>query len=191
MKKQILLSTMLVLTLIFTGCSDDDPVVVNEQEVITTVVVTLTNGNDSYVLSWEDLDGDGPDEADVIGGTMPAGTYEGYIQLLNKTVEEFNADGTLNEEYYVTLEILEEDVDHQFFFNSTNGLDVVSAYTDMDILGKPIGQQFGLVANVSSGDLNIILLHEPDKNAAGVSDGDITNAGGETDIDITFPIIVQ
>ena len=154
-------------------------------------MVTLTNGNDSYVLSWEDLDGDGPDEADVIGGTMPAGTYEGYIQLLNKTVEEFNADGTLNEEYYVTLEILEEDVDHQFFFNSTNGLDVVSAYTDMDILGKPIGQQFGLVANVSSGDLNIILLHEPDKNAAGVSDGDITNAGGETDIDITFPIIVQ
>jgi hypothetical protein len=42
MKKQILLLPMLILALVFTGCSDDDPAPVEEQEVITTVVVTLT-----------------------------------------------------------------------------------------------------------------------------------------------------
>ena len=197
MKKQIFLLPLLILSLVFTGCSDDDdhddhshPV--NEQEVITTVEVTLSDGDNTYVLSWEDLDGDGPDEAVVTGGTMPAGVYDGFIQLLNKTVEQFNADGSLNEEYYVTLEILEEDLDHQFFFNSINGLDVTAIYTDMDSEGNPIGQQFGLVAaNTGSGGLNIVLLHEPNKNAAGVPDGNMTNAGGETDINITFPITIE
>ena len=197
MKKQIFLLPLLILSLVFTGCSDDDdhddhshPV--NEQEVITTVEVTLSDGTNSYTLTWEDLDGDGPDEAVVTGGTMPVGAYDGYIQLLNKTVEQFNADGSLNEEYYVTLEILEEDLDHQFFFNSINGLDVTAIYADMDSEGNPIGQEFGLVAaNAGSGGLNIVLLHEPLKNNPGVPDGDMTNAGGETDIDITYPVTIE
>ena len=191
MKKQIFLLPLLILSLVFSGCSDDDdhddhshPV--NEQEVITTIEVTLTDGDNTYVLTWEDLDGiDGPDEAVVTGGTMPAGTYSGDIQLYNKTVDPSD------EEYVVTTEILEEGEEHQFFFNTINGLDATAVYTDMDSEGNPIGQQFGLTANVSSGGLNVVLLHEPDKNAAGVPDGDMTNALGETDVDITFPITVQ
>ena len=191
MKKQIFLLPLLILSLVFSGCSDDDdhddhshPV--NEQEVITTIEVTLTDGDNTYVLTWEDLDGiDGPDEAVVTGGTMPAGTYSGDIQLYNKTVDPSD------EEYVITTEILEEDEEHQFFFNTINGLDATAVYTDMDSEGNPIGQQFGLTANVSSGGLNVVLLHEPDKNAAGVPDGDMTNALGETDVDITFPITVQ
>ena len=50
MKKQILLLSMLVLALVFTGCSDDNPPPVEPQEVITTVVVTLT-GADGMDLS--------------------------------------------------------------------------------------------------------------------------------------------
>ena len=190
MKKQILILPMLILALVFTGCSDDDPVLVNEQEVITTVEVTLTNGTVSYVLSWEDLDGDGPNEAVVLGATIPAGDYNGDIQLYNKTVPEDD------EEYVVTVEILEEDLDHQFFFNPINGLDLDGDYNDQDSAGNPIGQQFEITAAASSGDLNIVLLHLPDKNAAGVSDGVIDNAfsdelGTDTDIDISFPITVQ
>lgn len=190
MKKQILLLPFLVIALIFTGCSDDDdtttPDPVNEQEVITTVEVTLTatDGTD-YVLSWEDIDGDGPGLAVIDGATMPAGTYSGDIQLFNKTVDP------TDDEYVVTVEILEEDLDHQFFFNAGAGLDVSYTYTDMDSAGNPIGQTFDLTANASAGDFTIVLLHEPDKNAAGVPDGDMANAGGETDIDITFPIEIQ
>ena len=190
MKKQIFLLPLLILSLVFTGCSDDDdhddhshPV--NEQEVITTIEVTLSDGDNTYVLSWEDLDGDGPDEAIINGGTMPAGIYSGDIQLYNKTVDPSD------EEYVVTTEILEEDLDHQFFFSAVNGLDIQSVYNDMDSEGNPIGQQFELTANTSSGGLLIVLRHEPNKNAAGVPDGDITNAGGETDIEITFPVTIE
>jgi hypothetical protein len=192
MKKQTFLLPLLILSLIFTGCSDDDdhddhshPV--NEEEVITTIEVTLSDGTNSYVLIWEDLDGDGPDLPIITGATIPSNSYDAEIQLYNKTLDP------TDDEYVVTTEILEEDVDHQFFFNASNGLNVFDfVYADADVDGNPIGQQF-IIEDVSGsgGDLNIVLLHEPNKNADGVSDGDITNAGGDTDIDITFPIIVQ
>ena len=192
MKKQTFLLPLLILSLIFTGCSDDDdhddhshPV--NEEEVITTIEVTLSDGTNSYVLIWEDLDGDGPDLPIITGATIPSNSYDAEIKLYNKTLDP------TDDEYVVTTEILEEDVDHQFFFNASNGLNVFDfVYADADVDGNPIGQQF-IIEDVSGsgGDLNIVLLHEPNKNAVGVSDGDITNAGGDTDIDITFPIIVQ
>ena len=192
MKKQTFLLPLLILSLIFTGCSDDDdhddhshPV--NEEEVITTIEVTLSDGTNSYVLIWEDLDGDGPDLPIITGATIPSNSYDAEIQLYNKTLDP------TDDEYVVTTEILEEDVDHQFFFNASNGLNVFDfVYADADVDGNPIGQQF-IIEDVSGsgGDLNIVLLHEPNKNADGVSDGDITNAGGDTDIDITLPIIVQ
>jgi hypothetical protein len=31
----------------------------------------------------------------------------------------------------------------------------------------------------------------PDKYAAGVSEGDISNAGGETDIEVSFQVIIE
>ena len=36
----------------------------------------------------------------------------------------------------------------------------------------------------------MILKHEPNKSAAGVAGGDVTNAGGETDAEMEFPITV-
>ena len=114
MKKQTFLLPLLILSLIFTGCSDDDdhddhshPV--NEEEVITTIEVTLSDGTNSYVLIWEDLDGDGPDLPIITGATIPSNSYDAEIQLYNKTLDP------TDDEYVVTTEILEEDVDHQFF----------------------------------------------------------------------------
>jgi len=169
MKKQTFLLPLLILSLIFTGCSDDDdhddhshPV--NEEEVITTIEVTLSDGTNSYVLIWEDLDGDGPDLPIITGATIPSNSYDAEIQLYNKTLDP------TDDEYVVTTEILEEDVDHQFFFNASNGLNVFDfVYADADVDGNPIGQQF-IIEDVSGsgGDLNIVLLHEPNKNAVGV-----------------------
>ena len=140
MKKQILLLPFLVIALIFTGCSDDNPVPVNEQELITTVEVNLSDGTNSYTLSMEDPDGDGPGEPTVTGATIPPGTYSGDIQLFNKTLDPSD------DEYVVTVEILEEDLDHQFFFSASSELNVTTAYTDMDSAGNPIGQQFSMTA---------------------------------------------
>ena len=62
----------------------------------------------------------------------------------------------------------------------------------MDANGNPIG----LLTTVTTeepgnGTITVILRHEPDKFALGVSNGDITNAGGETDIEVVFNVEVK
>ena len=88
-------------------------------------------------------------------------------------------------------EVAEEDDEHQFFFSSTvAGVSV--AYNDADGDGNPLGLANTVTTGAAgSGTLTVILRHEPDKNADGVSGGDISNAGGETDIEVAFPIEVQ
>ena len=55
-----------------------------------------------------------------------------------------------------------------------------------------VGLYFDLVSGQeSSGTITFTLRHEPNKNAAGVSDGDISNADGETDIEATFDVSIQ
>ena len=66
-------------------------------------------------------------------------------------------------------------------------------YIDVDGNGAPLGLAFTLttVDADTEGDLTIILRHEPSKSADGVAGGDITNAGGETDIAVTFPFTIE
>ena len=91
----------------------------------------------------------------------------------------------------ITEEVAEEDEDHQFFFQSTIS-DLTITYDDQDADGNPLGLNSTLTTGAATeGSITIILRHEPDKFAAGVSDGEITNAGGETDIEVTIPVSVQ
>jgi len=173
---------LLASTLIFASCSDDDdtPEPVNEEEVITTLTVTLDSGSDTVVMQYQDLDGDGPDAATVtVSGSLSANTtYDGSIILLNET--ESPAEN-------VTEEIEEEDLDHQFFYTVGSGLDVAAEYGDADSEGNPLGLSFILNTGVaSSGGLTFTLRHEPNKHNTGLE-----NAGGETDIEVTFDVTVE
>ena len=174
---------LLASTLIFASCSDDDdntPDPVNEEEVITTLTVTLDSGSDTVVMQYQDLDGDGPDAATVtVSGSLNANTtYDGSIVLLNET--ESPAEN-------VTEEIEEEDLDHQFFYTVGSGLDVATEYIDFDSAGNPLGLNFVLnTAGASSGGLTFTLRHEPNKPNTGLD-----NAGGETDIEVTFDVSVE
>jgi len=180
------LFTFLASSFILTSCGDDDdPEIPNEEEVITTLRYTLTpdGGGDAVVLTFSDLDGDGGDDPEITGGTLATNTtYNGSMELLNET-EDPAED--------ITEEIEEEDDEHQFFFRTTvNGLAV--AYADQDDDGNPIGLRSTLTTGgAGTGSLTVILRHEPAKDATGVSDGDISEAGGETDIEVTFPINVE
>ena len=174
---------LLASTLIFASCSDDDdntPDPVNEEEVITTLTVTLESGSDTVVMQYQDLDGDGPDAATVtVSGSLNANTvYDGSIVLLNET--EMPAEN-------VTEEIQEEDLDHQFFYTVGSGLDVATEYIDFDSAGNPLGLNFVLnTGSASSGGLTFTLRHEPNKPNTGLE-----NAGGETDIEVTFDVTVE
>ena len=173
---------LLASTLIFASCSDDDntPEPVNEEEVITTLTVTLDSGSDTVVMQYQDLDGDGPDAATVtVSGSLTANTvYDGSIVLLNET--ESPAEN-------VTEEIEEEDLDHQFFYTVGSGLDVAAEYGDADSEGNPLGLSFILNTGMaSSGGLTFTLRHEPNKPNSGLE-----NAGGDTDIEVTFDVTVE
>ena len=189
MKKINFLIPLLILAIVFTGCSDSDdpPAPVNEEEVITTMTIRLTpsGGGTEITLKTQDLDGEGGNEPIVtVSGNLTAGTtYDGIIELLNET--ETPAEN-------ITEEVQEEADEHQFFYTIGTGLDVTTTYEDEDGDGNPIGVEFTLTANTaSSGDLTFTLRHEPNKSASGVAGGDMTNAGGETDIEETFSITVE
>ena len=90
----------------------------------------------------------------------------------------------------ITAEVLEEALEHQVFYQVASG-DFVIQYADQDSNGNPIGLSTNFQSNTTGGNLTVILKHEPSKTAAGVSGGDITNAGGETDIEVVFPVNVR
>ena len=178
-----LLASLALGALIFSSCEKDHAHVHNEHEVMTTLTYTLTaEGADTVALKFIDLDGDGANPPEITGGTLKANTtYAGSIEILNET--ETPAED-------VTIEILEEDEDHQFFFTSTvEGLTV--SYSDKDENGNPIGQLNTLTTGgKGAGTIMITLLHEPKKSGTGVAGGDMTNAEGDTDIEVTFKVDV-
>lgn len=183
--KNLKLTSLLLLTIILFSCSDDDnSAPVNEEEVITTVTITLDNGSNVVTLKSQDLDGDGPNAPVItVSGNLDANsTYLGSVEFLNEL--ESPAED-------ITLEIEEEGVEHQIFYQVTNSLGTIS-YDDIDDNGDPIGVEFTLVTgNAGTGTLTVTLRHEPNKDASGVSTGDITNAGGSTDAEVSFPITVS
>ena len=175
---------LLASTLIFASCSKDEPLPapVNQEEVITTLTVMLVAGPafEDVVMQYQDLDGDGPDAATVtVSGPLSNNTaYDASIVLLNETEDPAE---NINEE------IQEEDLDHQFFYTVGSGLDVTTEYNSFDSAGNPLGLDFYLVtAGASSGGLTFTLRHEPNKPNTGLE-----NAGGETDIEVTFDITVE
>jgi len=173
------------MSLVMSSCEKEDPEIPNEEELITTVNYYLTadNGNSTMTLSFKDLDGDGGNEAEITGGVLEANTvYSGRIELLNEAETPIEN---------ITEEVDEEGTLHQFFFQPTIP-DLSIKYSDVDNNGNPIGIKSELsTGTTANGTLTIILRHEPNKTASGVANGDIGNAGGETDIQVTFPIDVQ
>ena len=184
MKKYSVLAIVLVTQFFIHSCTNDTSNPVNEEEVITTVSLTLTGGGQVIALTSRDLDGDGPNPPAVTasGNLAPNITYTGAVAFLNETQSPAGD---------ITLEVAEEGADHQVFYQLAAGLGTIT-YTDLDLNGKPIGLTFNLTTgNVGVGNLTVTLRHLPNKSALGVSTGDITNAGGATDADVSFPVNIS
>jgi len=157
----------------------------NEQELITTVKLHLysTDGTEHLHFTWRDLDGPGGNPPVIDWDTLSAGkTY-------NVGIELWDESKTPAED--ITEEIEDEGDEHQFFFK-VEGVTLTVSYDDTDDDGKPIGLKTVWTAGgAGTGTINIVLRHEPDKDAPGVAAGDITNAGGDTDVEVTFPLVIE
>jgi hypothetical protein len=154
---------------------------------MTTLIATFTGGGGQVITcTSRDLDGDGPNAPVVIvsGSFSPNTTYSGSISLLNETV---------NPAEDVTFELIQNGIDYQMFYQLSQNLGTF-VYADSDVNGKPVGMSFTFTTgsgNVNSGSSTFTLRNFPNKSASGVSSGDITNAGGSTVAEFSFPIFIN
>ncbi len=183
---KIIFIAIVISIIALSSCETKDPELPNEEELITTLKYTLTPANsaDAIVLTFKDLDGDGGQTPVISGGTLQANTaYKGILQLSNDL-----ASPVIN----ISEEIKTESDVHQFFFSTSIGLNLAVSYDDFDGVGKPLGLTTKIqTGTASSGKLTITLRHEPNKSATGVAQGNIANAGGETDIEVSFDLVIK
>ncbi len=169
---------LLLGSLFFTACDkDNDPA--NEEELITTVKLTFTEvGGGSTEFTVKDLDGDGGDAPVSDDITLKANTaYTIGVEFL----DESKADHTHN----ITEEVLEEGADHLVCFDATGAMQV-PVIGDVDGNGKPLGLESALATTAAgTGTLQVSLKHLPDKSAADPC------STGDTDVDVTFDVVVQ
>ena len=185
MKRQAFpLLLLLIGIIVIPACDPETPEPPNQEELITTLTYTLESIVDGseVVFSFMDLDGDGGESPIISSGALQANTnYTCKLELLNE-----QATPTIN----VTNEISAEATDHQFFFLPSDP-NISTTYIDLDAANFPLGLLTTLrTSDSSTGTFKITLRHKPEKTATGVSTGDISNAGGDTDIEITFDLEV-
>jgi hypothetical protein len=182
----------LVAALTFSSCSNDDDnpaPPVNEEELITTItaIYTPVGGGTAITLQYKDLDGEGANAPVItVSSTFEKNkTYNGTVTFKNEAANPVED---------ITPEILEEGDEHQLFYQKTGTLNAFTygtATSNFDKNGKPVGLQSVFVTTgAASGNLTITLRHEPNKSGANVAAGDITNAAGSTDAEVSFPISV-
>ncbi|MBX2944430.1 MAG: hypothetical protein KF725_01250 [Cyclobacteriaceae bacterium] len=182
----------LLATLLLVSCGDD-PEPPNEEELITTLIVTLTSdGGSPVTLKFYDPDGSGPEEGQftytpIAPGTSPAAllamntTYLATIQLLDESKSPTED---------ITEEIEEEADEHLFcFMQNVSGMTISYADTEADYLSSgslPVGlKTTWSTTTAGSGTVQITLRHQP-----GVKNGTCPG-GGDTDIEVTFNVVVQ
>ena len=186
--KNLMRSLILLLGVVFfSQCDTEDPVPEQEEELITTMSLTFSPVGGGAEVLFIIQDEDGPE-----GPSIPiytTGILEAFTSY-NVAIEVLNEAETPTES--ITEEIEEEDAEHQFFFLISNGLNLNFAYSDVDDDGNPVGLRSVFTAGeASEGTFTVELRHEPNKDAAGVSDGLIANAGGETDIQAAFNVVIE
>lgn len=183
-KNLFLLATL--STLVFASCQKDDvenPDDNNESELITTVTLAFTDSaNTANVryFTFNDPDGEGgngPTQFDTIR-LQANTTYFTSVLLLDQSGSEVDT---------ISNEVLEEGVDHQFFFN-TSGAAAIVTYTDNDNNGNPIGLQTKwATGNIGTGTATVVLKHQPDIKAAAPGN----EALGETDVEVSFVLEIE
>ena len=195
--KKTILYAFLFAAFTFTACESDDPVPENDGEVITDVILNFQELDASAnpvgaVFSFRAYDPQGIE----VGATPTIETVEltrGKTYQLNIEVR----NSIENED--ITEEILEEGDEHQFYFLGTAFVgSPVLTYQYDDLSGELIGVQ-GIVTvlqnpGVNNASMQIILRHDLDKNYPGADNPSFQEyamAGGESDLDITFPIVIE
>jgi len=171
--------------------------------LVTSVHLTLTaaGSGESEVVRWEDPELDGVDVLIESIDLHLNETYQLDVAFINQAE---------NPEEDVTHEVEEHAEDHQIFYRgsgvsgpaSDNSAALVEqAYLDTDPEGLPLGLSVSLTpVSAGDGELELTLRHLPEQGGsptkvAGLAeqvaaDGGFSGIGGDTDVQVVFPLSV-
>lgn len=199
--KNFLMNPLLLLAIlfVFSACSSDDPLPENEEELITDVTLIFTEVDSNGNPVGTPVEFKASDSEGLELGSSP--TIETVSLTVGKRylleIELFNS--VENED--ITEEILEEADEHQFYFLGTAFISspvLTYNYDDADDDGNPVGLRGFVQVSQSPGFNNaqfrLVLRHDLNKNFPGANNPNWENfvqAGGETDLDITFPLVLN
>jgi hypothetical protein len=193
--RKVSLYLVALLAFGFASCESEDPEKENEGEVITDVTLKFQELNSSNALVGSVLTFKASDPQGIEVGKTP--TVQSISLTKGKkyqmTIEVTNS--IENED--ITTEILEEAAAHQFFFlGPVFDSNIFSIqYADGDGIG--LGLKNIVTVSSSTGTNNssmrVVLRHDLDKKVSGTNPNfsNFVQAGGETDLDITFPVILN
>ena len=179
MKHLKFLAVVMLGGLILAGCKKKNNDDENEEELITTIRVKLTAaGSATQTFTWKDVDGPGGNAPQINNISIaPNKTYACEIEFLDesKTPAE-----------NITTEVTAEGTDHQVYYEVATAAIAISGL-NTDARGLPLGITSNWVTSTNSaGSVKITLKHKPGVKAA----GDLVSKG-ETDIEVSFPVVIQ
>ena len=168
-----ILSIFIITSLILVSfIKDDTPAEFNEMETFTRVVLKV--GSDTYTYN--------------VGS--PAPEIKLTLGTDYKTSIEFYDASDPNDVENMTLEVIEEADEHYIFYEVSGvGLNITSASDDVigaESKGININTDWNTTDN-GLGTLRVSLIHQP----TNVSGTDRAAIGGETDIEVDWPIVVE
>lgn len=174
--------------ILFSACKKNDPPTPDEQELITTLKLNVTGSggfSKTFVYKIENGFGSttqGTVQIDTV--QLAANTsYHVAATLLNEKADAGEQD--------VTEEVLTEQDEHLFLYNSTPASGAGSVSTSggsMDHNGLPFNQTIDFTTGAAgTGTLQVNLMHQP-TNKMGTTPA---TSGGETDVEAIFPVILQ
>ena len=178
----IFVAFALIMTqlMLHSACKKNNDLPDDEQELITTVLLQYENFATPGVVqtyAFRDIDG--------IGGNNP--TID-TIRLDANSIYNLSLsvlDESKNPASNITTEIEEKKEDHQFFYEFGTASGISAVYQDTDSNGLPIGLQMQCMTNNPTATTLLLTL----KHQVGIKNNNI--ATGETDIAISFPVVVQ
>jgi len=195
---KLYLLALAFLALSFSGCDSEDPVPENDGELITDVT-----------LIFQELDANASPVGDPMSfkASDPEGIETGQTPTVETVKLKKGSKYRMNisvtnaiENEDITAEILEESDEHQFYFLGTAFIGDSSplTYTYDDPSGELIGVRGTVVSaanpSTNNAQIRVVLRHDLDKNYPGADNpnfADFASAGGESDLDITFPVVIE
>lgn len=155
----------------------DDPHDHNEEELITSVELHITESGSGnhFMATWSDLDGAGGESPKIDSIFLDTNSiYSVSIEFLDES------DGHAHD---LTDEIEEEADEHIICFESAT-TDLSVNRTDSDGIYEIGLESEWTTKDASSSSIRISLKHQPE-----VKDGTCTP--GETDVEVTFPLVIK